>query len=230
MFYRILIGMCLIGTCVYPQSGRAQERATLPAVTMAQMQLFYKEHMRAAVEDQFMRAAHPIPEVTARIASQMSIVQRTRHTYIDLQVVYGYIDNEPWKYQVTRINADPPQIRVSVLAYMNRYHRLEQQGAKDINAAFEDALIVGLIHELDHMVLDAVNGFPKDPTKADMIRAEIEAWAETSEHAIRPFAERHLPLDVSDEGVYKMWVDAGRSVTSVAWIDAVQAWHQDQAF
>lgn len=206
----------------------AQQRSVLPPVTDQEMREFYNRHLKRVIEEQFMRAAHPLPALQERIVSQMNLIHKKSGKHIEFFAVWGYIENDrPWMYQVAAINADPPHIRISVVAYMNRYRRLQDMGVKNADEVLEGALAIGLMHELDHLALDLTKGFPESPTKADMIQAEIEAWAETAEHSIRVFVEAGRALDPSDDGVYQSWLKSGRSASSTAWIDFVQEWHAD---
>lgn len=223
-----VIGWALGCLLALGSPANAQQRDVLPPATEQEMQEFYNKHLKRVIEDQFMRASHPIPAFQERIVSRMNLIHKKSGKHIEFFAVWGYIDNDqPWLYQDARINADPPHIRISIVAYMNRYRRLQDMKVPNADEVLEGALAIGLMHELDHLALDLTNGFPQNPTKADMIQAEIDAWAETAEHAIRVFAEAGRTLDPSDDGVYQGWMKSGRSAFSSDWIDFVQKWHAD---
>ncbi len=224
----IVMGCALGCLMALGSAAHAQQNGVLPPATEQEMKEFYLKHLQPVIEGQFMRASHPIPAIQERIVSQMNLIHRKSGKHVEFFVVWGYIQNDrPWLYQDAKVNADPPHVRVSVVAYMNRYRRLQDMGVQNADEVLKGALAIGLMHELDHLTLDLTNGFPEEPTKADMVQAEIEAWAATAEYSIGAFAAAGKTLDPSDDGVYQGWLKSGRSVSNTAWIDFVQKWHED---
>lgn len=76
-------------------------------------------------------------------------------------------------------------------------------------------LLIGFIHELDHIALDMM---PNSPTLGQMIDCERVVWGSTCEYAIKPLVEIHrVEMCQSDLLYYSAWVQSGRNVNSESW-------------
>lgn len=227
MALRVLASAALWGTTlVYPVSAQSQE-VHLP-LPFEESVGFYETHMRHVVEDQFDRGGHPLREVNERVNTLRGRVAQKFGKVLHLQFMHVYAEPGPRVYEMSLIQDNLPFLYVVVPAHRNRYLHYASMQTADATARFENALTVGIVHELDHLALDATNPLPVTYSeKEKFIWGEIMAWAETCEHTIRVFVEKGMPVSEDERYIYDAWVRAGRSVESPEWMKFIRDSHQE---
>lgn len=191
-----------------------------------QTMAFYTERMHHVVQDQFTEFKHPLKEVNDRAVVLREKVAGKFGKVLHIQFLHQYSSYGPRVFEMSEIIIDLPYLHVVIPAHMDRYREYLASGAANATVRFENALTIGLMHELDHLALDAT-----DPPsmmlseKEKLIRGEIMAWAETCEHSIRVFVEKGLPVSEDEQYLYDQWVKTGRSVTSPAWTNFIRTTH-----
>lgn len=95
-------------------------------------------------------------------------------------------------------------------------HRKCAPWGHDARRAFELAMLVGFLYELDHLVLGEVG-------KSAPLESERRTWARTCERTVRPLIEAGAPVEEGFQRSYAAWVAAGRSMNNPAWDRCIRA-------
>lgn len=100
------------------------------------------------------------------------------------------------------------------------YLSLADQGGIN-RQRFENSMVIGHIHELDHLVFDTTE--PPYDTLEKRIDSEALTWAKTAEsiELIRRTSE--FPLIPPDEELYRTWLNSGGRVDSPAWRNRIES-------
>jgi hypothetical protein len=116
--------------------------------------------------------------------------------------------------QGCRIVDGEPQVVLFVPTLIEVMAHLKRKHPGSYREVFETALVVGTIHETDHLAM----GLAEEGDALSTLNDEQRVWAETCEHTIRPLVEiYHEPICASDMMYYQAWVKAGRNVESSEW-------------
>lgn len=102
---------------------------------------------------------------------------------------------------------------------VDRGIRAEKHIFGEIDSTVRLFLLIGLMHELDHMALGVID-VPRDVK--DILDGEGIVWAKTCEDTISVLIEEyHQELHNHDKIFYSEWVKSGRNVNSQSWKDFI---------
>lgn len=89
------------------------------------------------------------------------------------------------------------------------------------SSVWESFVVVGVMHELDHLALGVVELTPtRDIPK--IIEGESIVWARTCQNTMRLLVENNWPLCGSDQDLYNAWISCNRKEKSSQWISFIK--------
>ena len=111
-----------------------------------------------------------------------------------------------------------PEVGFFAPVFRTIFRDLRSSKPADFRKLFERDVVIGFMHELDHLV----QGIIDNPNRAQVVDFECLAQAATCEHTIRVFTEvYHEELCKDDMLFYSTWVKCGRNAESKDWRDFI---------
>jgi hypothetical protein len=115
----------------------------------------------------------------------------------------------------TYVKDGKPYVDLLIPAIMDAHTFLLADYPHQAKEFFEYTIVIGFIHELDHLATGLV-GSKEDLVK--LIDHETKVWALTCEYGIRPMVEVHgVTIGSSDAEYYEDWLKSGRDAESSFW-------------
>ena len=112
-----------------------------------------------------------------------------------------------------------PEVALFVPAIRMVFEDFHKSSPRNFRQVFESCVIIGFLHELDHLALRIIGD---EADLAKVINGERIVWAETCEQAVRLFLDIYIePLCWSDMLYYSAWVRCRRNVESKQWKDFI---------
>ncbi|MBX4197955.1 hypothetical protein KW782_01325 [Candidatus Parcubacteria bacterium] len=152
------------------------------------------------------------------------IVQRYSQSYLvqpyntAIQLAGKQVEYNPI---ACKIENGKPLVAVFIQAFMAGMNKLRSltQDPHLINATFEAVVVIGMMHEMEHLA----NGWiGADLDYEKMIEFERLAHGETCEHTLEHFATTRKPVLESQVKLYQKWVACGRSADHPEWIAEIR--------
>lgn len=188
-----------------------------PVYEHEQVRTFYAVRMQKVVEDAYVRREHPLPEIKALLNELLDRVQQRygKMLQVDFQVVHR--PESPAIREASAVIDGAPVILMVIPARMDQYYWWRGQGVAGHEEMFKTSIVIGIIHELQHLAYGVEYG-DSVPTSNDALdREEVSTWALTCERAIRVFIENGYATTPEDRLYYEAWVAGGRTELSQSW-------------
>lgn len=193
-----------------------------PPYSKKEIHAFWDQHFQKLMQDQIVGGKYGIAEINQRIAELTVLIKERYHSSISVNMMERYLtpvsvgNYALCSSQVSKNGV--PEIYISVPALMAATAQVRFSGGPDWPKQMELALIIGYIHELDHLALGFKYADKESTTADELVEEEIVAWAQTCEKTIRVLVENyHFKLSVNDDFYYQQWLLAGRNQQSPAW-------------
>jgi hypothetical protein len=197
-------------------------QGSLTPYTETQLKAFHAFHMQKVLEEGLMVGKHPVPELNARYIKLMEMVKKRYGMYPTFTLSPSYDKTSRERAGTSGIINRVPTVGFIVPALWDYYVELQGiWGSKLGEAMFSNALIIGLLHELEHLGYGLIDDSRKafDP---NLDAVEAATWAHTCEETIRIFVEKGLPLANNERASYQVWVESGRNAASSKWQKAIK--------
>lgn len=220
-FVRWVLGCALVLSVSASAHAETAPKGFMPSsYTAAQQHAFFDAHMSVVVKEWFVDGRHPVPEVRKLMAERREQIQKRYGVAIDVRLVSNYDARSTQVKLGSFVQNGVPVFTIIVPAAMDDYANYQATGNPGFKAVFENALTVGIVHELDHLTY----GSPTiNMTNAALDQEEIATWAHTCEGVIRLMVEKGMPISDSDRNAYKAWVDGGKTMLSQSWMVYIKA-------
>ncbi len=241
---RIVVGMCLLLLALTiaaliisrhaPDTSLEDRLLKTHPVTSAidhspeELEKFWQNHMRKAVEVELMGYKCPIPEIRDRYALLATKVQEKYGT-LAVELSSAAQPANKNNFAGNSFSNGVPRIILFIANCKDAYEgELANLSDEERQKTFDFVTIVGIIHEYEHIVGDPLrmNGAPF--TVEDLVAGEKHAWAETCRYTLGPCIEKygysHFPLI---RGYYTQWVNTGKDENSPAWEAFIRSVYKD---
>ncbi len=222
IFFFAIVSVVCVSAFVYwhKQKDNTLDKGEPSEYTDTEQHLFYDHHLKYTLED-ILGGKYLIPEINARYQERS---QKITARYGKLFRVSFCTSYSKASHRVLRgcwIDGTQPVIQIFIPANMDLYQEMRGKNESDWEKKFEYTLIIGFLHELDHLA-EGVPGNGKQTDEEKDLCEEI-AWAATCEFTIRPLVERyHLSLEQSNDAYYQAWVEANRDRNNEKWKQFIQ--------
>jgi hypothetical protein len=108
-----------------------------------------------------------------------------------------------------------PEVAIFVPVVKEIFLEIRKKSPAGFRRKFETTLVIGFLHELDHLALGLTCN---DPSFDAMLEVERVVWSWTCERTINVFAETYKrELCHSDRLYYDNWLRCGRNADSPCW-------------
>lgn len=194
------------------------------------MRQFWKDHMDHFV-NKLIEHTYAIPEINERFEKLVKEVNR-RYGRLTIARITTYFPESHSILGGAGLSKDgSAELSLIMPAIMDAYYRMQASGHTHLEKLFEHMVIIGIMHELDHIAHEKILGTRSNPPPLSvLLDKETKAWALTCEYTIRPLVERHgVPLTPSDFNYYNTWLRADRNVESSVWKEFIRNTYIDTA-
>lgn len=182
---------------------------------------FFSENMEQVFKKLFDESSeYPTTLIQSRYRVLSARVEAKYGVRSQFWVTTEYAEASPAITNAKASNNGTPVVATFVPAHMDLYEDMESRGVTPLRETFENNLVIGLIHELEHMAYDPINT-SGSPSSEELNRREIRTWAYTCEYTIQLFVDAELPISRSKMAFYDRWVAYGRRLTSVEWTNFI---------
>ncbi len=124
-----------------------------------------------------------------------------------------------------RIDEGIPKIGIFVPELQKSFLQMQAKNPENLPRMFEAHMVIGLIHELDHLALGVAG---KILSMEEVINGETIVHADTCEYTIRLFAEIYgYPLPNHTKVMYSQWVECYRNRESNHWRNFIAALYRN---
>lgn len=181
---------------------------------------FYAVHMQSVLEEGLFKGRLSILEINTRYALLKGLIQKRYGKPLKINLCLGYDSASRNILQSSLVQEGVPVLNIVVPAEMDTYTYYKDRGIQNLEASFQSLLIIGIMHELDHLAygLSGSRGMSAD----ELDHMEVVAWSYTCDETIRIFVEKGLPVDPSDLSYYQVWVRGGQNMMSREWVEFIQ--------
>lgn len=157
--------------------------------------------------------------VQARYTCLCSKIEQVHGRKAEITVLCRWADTAPGKGlrvpTSARMFNGVPEVALFSPILEKTLHDHWQFYKKRYRQIFETDIVIGTIHELDHLALKVIDD---NPSAARVIEGECAVWADTCEHAIRLFMETYKErVYKSAKGYYDAWLSCGKQIQSQQW-------------
>ncbi len=193
-----------------------------PLYSKVEIHNFWEKNFQTLMVDKLLAGKYAISEINERISLLTeSILKRyQKKICVDLSERYlTAVDQGRYAVCASQVTKDGvPEVIISVPALMSVVAEIKITNPKDWQKRIEITLIIGYIHELDHLAF--VKNLPdkKSVSVKGLIGEEIDVWPQTCEKTIRVLAEKYnCPVSESDLAYFKQWIACGQNKESPLW-------------
>jgi hypothetical protein len=189
---------------------------------------FVENYLGPVIKGQVINGLHPFPEVNERYRAlyQVVVLRYKKEPIFALRAEYSKSGASVMMSSGT--SNDTPYVNFIVPKLIDQWYELSKSGREKWREEFENSLVVGFFHELEHlaygrgtMMVDGKRSLER------LVTMEKRIWAITCEHTILPFVRRGVPLQSTDSLYYADWVKAGRNVKSPSWDLAIRETYRE---
>lgn len=171
----------------------------------------------------------PFPKVREAFRENARLIQERYHCDPEIywfDEFFSKVINGKISPMACWIDENQPIIEVSIPANMLSFEdKRKTAGFKNFQEVFDVDLLIGFMHELDHIALGLVG---ESESLLDMINGESIVWARTCENTIRLFVEEHhAKLTRFCHQRYDAWVMHGRNSENLEWRYFIATLHSD---
>ncbi len=202
------------------------ETANLPYFHTETMR-FHDERVKPVLIDQLASGMHPLSEVNTRFAFLNRKVQEGFKAGLTVLMNHGFAEESEQVLERSYVDSKgQPTLEVILPAHISRWNRYLAAQDSYARERLENGFIIGVMHEVDHLMLDATEPLPVTLSMREkMIMGEIQAWGETCEHTVRLFTERQMPIPEDVQFYCDAWVKFGRAKESPEWQQFMRGIH-----
>jgi len=183
-----------------------------------ELEKFWQNHMRRAVELELMSYQCPIPEIRERYAFLSGQV-KAKYGTVNIELSSAARPLNSNTFAGTSFSNGVPHITFFIANSKNAFETdFAKLSETERQKTFDFVTVLGIIHEYEHIAGDPprIKGAPYSVD--DLVAAEKHAWAETCKYTLGPCIEKYgykyFPLI---RGYYTGWVNSGRDENSASW-------------
>lgn len=208
----------LIMLCI-PLSAAAQSsvKPVSPAYPEAQVRTFYAARMQSVVESTLVKREHPLPEIAQLLRELLDKVQKRYSKLPHVEFVPTHRPESPTIREASAVFDGVPIMLMVIPARMDQYYWWRGQGTAGHEEMFKTSIVIGIIHELQHLAYGMEYGDNVPSSNDALDREEVSIWALTCEKALRVFIENGYATTPEDRLYYDAWVAGGRTELSQSW-------------
>ncbi|MFA5878496.1 MAG: hypothetical protein WC845_03980 [Candidatus Staskawiczbacteria bacterium] len=163
--------------------------------------------------------AEQFPEVKQRFDEGFEIIGNIYGKPINIKFVLGYTDHRDVMWYSGVGDKGAPMVFIVLPNVMNLdawFGVIDSDYRKGQKELLYTAVLVGVMHELDHLRLNMKNRSPSDVD--ELVLGEKQAWAETCQYTISPLIEKYnRKVDPDSFFFYRKWIASGRDKKSQLW-------------
>ncbi len=190
--------------------------------TEEELKRFWNDQCKV-VEEFVLHGQFRVPELSERYHTLHALVVERYHSSFRANWVMDYDPASVDTITGCSVKDGAPQIEVMLAKAADLSIEYRARGDRQWKERLENSLVVGILHELDHLTCEGATPPAQQPPFDVRVEAERRAWAQTCEHTLRVLIERYnAPLGTSEELYYLKWVNAGRNLDSPQWIEAMR--------
>lgn len=190
-------------------------------VPNARMKAFFDAELSSLVE--WVRIGrHRLPLVQERLVKNLlAIKRRYPGQRLHMSLYDESSPSHPNGLMAARIDGNKPKVVIVLPSMMRWFKDVQKFGGRQFRKAFRNSAMIGMIHELDHLVDTPAPMFKKVSSRLN-IASEAETWALTCQKTIRLFVDVYgEPIDADTQSFYDAWLKAGRNAKSRKWLDFI---------
>lgn len=203
-----------------PLVSQSQQQQLKPLdYSEAAVRKFFSDHVETIFVDGFLNRKLEYPTILARYDKLTQLIQARYGKMFDIRMDKNFNPVSPLVAESAGVEKGSPYVGLILPAFMNIHRELIAENGDELGKKlFRQSIIVGFMHELDHLAFGFVTpeGSPKDHAKS--LENETRAWAETCENTISELVRLKLQLGPNEVTYYSAWVASDRSVSSPSWI------------
>lgn len=169
---------------------------------------FWDSYLNKVVMEELVPGKYHIPEINKRFLVLSQATAKRCGGY-NISPSTSYNEHSRLVVAGCAIKDSVPQLIIFVPAVMDIHAMLRIKSAVDHKKQFEVTVVTLVMHELDHIAGGWI-GTP-DQSRAELVRGEIDAWAETCKHTLKTFVKYGYTLGPSEKEYYDSWVYCGQA-------------------
>lgn len=166
-----------------------------------ELHAFWDAHLNRIVMEEVVRARYPVSEINNRY---LELVRQSTERYgkvfaIEASTVFNDLSRDVLAGCDAR--GGNPVLRIFVPAQLRLY-----RSGEVTPQTFEVAVVVGLLHELEHLA----SGCDIEESKEALIASEVTAWDRTCRYAISALVRAGRNLDPGSVTMFRGWLACGQ--------------------
>ena len=227
----MMLAMLFIGTAFmdYRKAKAGPEKPLLKADTQSpyseqEMHDVWTNDFQNIVVSLFSNA-YPLQKIQERFDRLSGAIVDRYHTNVPIHLITTYMAENADIFAGCYITNGQPQLDIIIPRLLDIIGEQRDKADPEWRATAQDELLVGILHEFDHIAIQKNLGASAYPPSLDeLVEAESAAWAQTCEHTITLLIEEyHAPLPRTDHIYYEKWVAAGHNENSPLWKDFIRS-------
>ena len=186
--------------------------------TQEEIQKFWEEHLSTLVMKQLAGTAHPNEIVNLIIQERYRLInERYNNPRFALEGNENYGPKDA--LMGARVEPGVVAIGFMVPALMDSFHGIGADRNPAQRSVFENGLVMGYIHELDHLAYDLIES-PR--TLEERVTSESITWAKTVQSMELLVSKGAFQLHPSDQKYYSVWLESKRRKDSSMWVSFIR--------
>lgn len=188
-----------------------------------QMQIFWNENFGHQLE-QLNQLTQTMPEIHQRLLENQEAISKRFGKNLEIRLQMAYEKNKNIM-QGAQVENGAPRLVIVLPNVLNLDDLLRKEVKEYRKEVLQISVLVGMLHELDHLRYNPPEHLQKDsPLSAEGLAAgEKQAWGYTCRYTIAPLIERYgKTLSPNALAFYRDWVDSDRDENSKAWEERIR--------
>lgn len=180
-----------------------------PLAPESEVKAFWARELEGLFKERILTGQTEYAVLNAQLRESRVEIRKRYGRDLEMRMVANYAKAGWLVMMGSLVSKGQPAVELIIPSLMILHHECAKRG-HDARRAFELAILVGFLHELDHLALGEVG-------RSTHVESEKRAWARTCERTIRPLVEFGAPVEAGHRIYYDAWVSARRDERSPKW-------------
>jgi len=187
--------------------------------SLMEMQSTWLNHFQQVFDQQLFLGRYPIPEIQDRYDQAVQLIEKRYGSGLAVNMVTTYDKASTDVLCGNCFKDGHPTAEIMIPKLLDICKGERQRNPNGWQDRMRLVLVVGLMHELDHLASGPILKEGEKPLPLDqLVDEETRVWALTCENTLRPLIEKYKAQLTEDEYIiYNQWLKSRRDESSPTW-------------